>query len=85
MTTMYPHALFRVQTKDGRGVREGSPFPGARLPMVCILEEAARLHRNEARKLRKWAIAHGIPAQCVRLTPDPPKQHLTQLLRIFAG
>jgi hypothetical protein len=83
---MHPHALYRVQTADGLGVREASLFPGSLQPVTCPLEDAARLHKTAAGKLRRWAIAHGIPAQCVRLTPDPPKPDLiTTLLRSVKG
>jgi hypothetical protein len=85
---MRPHALYRVQTADGLGVREASLSPGSRLrqPVTCPLGDAACLHRAEANKLRRWAISYGIPAQCVRLTPDPPKPDpIAALLRNVTG
>jgi hypothetical protein len=32
------------------------------VPTVCPIEQAARLHRTEAYKLRKWARSHQIEA-----------------------
>ena len=40
-----------------------SPGCGFMCPTYVPREQAARLHQNEARKLRKWAIAHGMNAR----------------------
>ena len=78
-TTMISKPLYVIEAVQPDGEIVGvamrsSPGCGAMLPTYVPRHEAARLHQTEARKLRKWAIAHGMNARTRLVKPAAKPQ-----------
>jgi hypothetical protein len=82
--------LYRVIARSAAGflcgVRTVSER-GASFPTTCDLSRAAKLHLGEARRLAKWARAHGINAtyQLIEPTTQPGFTKMNNLLSKILG
>lgn len=62
-----------IATDDDGNLCGVRPYGAVIIPRLCPLAEAQAMHRKDAEKLRRWALAHGLKAKVQMLSKHQPK------------